>query len=335
MASTLIIDLRHYLDDDGRLSTTMPAPARKFAEYMTLVAEAGTARPPGARWAAAALRCRQKLQRKACSGRLVVMRSEGPAQIEWRCPLCSYQGFLSGFTGTRWDLSSGLHATGRGEVEERVSFDELSALLAAPALGPSAYRVVVGARALDDEAVISVPRPELAAFIGSLAAPENHSRSGTQGKHIDAVRVRMSARLVGTEVRPPIDTSLDPAGVRGYWRIVEMELWARDYLDIDVDAFIEFQRDHIGSFQFGLVRGGIHYAIDRDDRPGLEWSWAGADERDDAAGRGWAVVSGDEMRGRIYIHRGDDSAFVARRATAPKGGAKTSQSTARRRPIVH
>jgi hypothetical protein len=334
MASTFVIDLRHYLDDDGRLSTTMPTAARRFAESMTLVAEAGTARPAAAPWAAAALRCRQKPRRKACPGRLVVMRSDSPAQIEWRCPLCLHQGFLSGFGGTRWDLSSGVPVTGRGEIEECVSFDELSALLAAPALGPDAYRVVVGARALDDEAVIGVPRDELVTFIRALASPENHSRSGTRGKHIDAVQVRLSARLVGNEVRPPIDTSLDVAGIRGYWRIVEMELWARDYLDIDVDAFIEFQRDHIGSFQFGLVRGGIHYAVGRDDRPGLEWSWVGADEMDDAAGRGWAVVNGDEMRGRIYIHRGDDSAFVARRGTAPSG-AKRSQSTGRRRPIVH
>ena len=61
------------------------------------------------------------------------MRSDGPAQIEWRCPLCLHQGFLSGFDSTRWDLSSsGFAAAGRGEVEERVSFDEFSALLAAP-----------------------------------------------------------------------------------------------------------------------------------------------------------------------------------------------------------
>ena len=64
------------------------------------------------------------------------MRSDGPAQIEWRCPLCLHQEFLSGFDSNRWDLSSsGFAAAGRGEVEERVSFDEFSALLAAPALG--------------------------------------------------------------------------------------------------------------------------------------------------------------------------------------------------------
>jgi hypothetical protein len=30
-------------------------------------------------------------------------------------------------------------------------------------------------------------------------------------------------------------------------------------------------------------------------------------------GRGWAVHDGDEIEGRIFIHRGDDSAFQALR----------------------
>jgi hypothetical protein len=39
---------------------------------------------------------------------------------------------------------------------------------------------------------------------------------------------------------------------------------------------------------------------------------------DPAQGRGWAVVKGDELHGMIFFHGGDDSAFVAKRATAKK-----------------
>jgi hypothetical protein len=37
---------------------------------------------------------------------------------------------------------------------------------------------------------------------------------------------------------------------------------------------------------------------------------------DPAEGRGWAVVKGDELRGMIFFHEGDDSEFVAKKAKA-------------------
>jgi hypothetical protein len=33
----------------------------------------------------------------------------------------------------------------------------------------------------------------------------------------------------------------------------------------------------------------------------------------DDAGRGWVVVRGDELRGMIFFHSGDDSDFVAKK----------------------
>jgi hypothetical protein len=39
---------------------------------------------------------------------------------------------------------------------------------------------------------------------------------------------------------------------------------------------------------------------------------------DPAQGRGWAVVRGDELHGMIFFHGGDDSEFVAKRATEKK-----------------
>ena len=47
----------------------------------------------------------------------------------------------------------------------------------------------------------------------------------------------------------------------------------------------------------------------------MEWTWDGTDEMDPAQGRGWAVAKGDERHGMIYFHQGDDSEFVATRAT--------------------
>lgn len=110
--------------------------------------------------------------------------------------------------------------------------------------------------------------------------------------------------MPGRKVRSPI---------LGRWRITEMEQWDRDYCDREVPAFIEFRPDGLGEFQFGLVAGDIdHRLTERDNRPAVEWSWDGQDEMDPCCGRGWAVLEAPRrLVGRIFIHRGDDSAFTA------------------------
>ena len=57
----------------------------------------------------------------------------------------------------------------------------------------------------------------------------------------------------------------------------------------------------------------------------MEWTWDGNDEMDPAQGRGWAVVKGDELHGMIFFHGGDDSEFVAKRATAEEGDRSGSE----------
>jgi hypothetical protein len=84
---------------------------------------------------------------------------------------------------------------------------------------------------------------------------------------------------------------------------------------MEVQAFIEFGKDELGEFQFGLVRGDMDYQLThRDGKPAVEWSWEGNDEMDPVTGRGWAVLEGDELHGIIFIHQGDESDFVAKRA---------------------
>ena len=103
--------------------------------------------------------------------------------------------------------------------------------------------------------------------------------------------------------------------IQGQWRITEMEVWDADYLDMEVEAFIEFGSDRMGKFQFGLVRGFMDCRLtERDGKAAVEWSWQGADENDPALGRGWAVLVEDgTLKGRIFIHHADDSAFTAKR----------------------
>ena len=103
----------------------------------------------------------------------------------------------------------------------------------------------------------------------------------------------------------------------GLWYIVSMSTWGEEYFNVEVQAFIEFEDDGLGSFQFGYVQGQIDCRMtNRDEKPAVEFSWDGSDGADGTpmTGRGWAILDDDKLNGMIFIHLGDDSEFVAKRA---------------------
>lgn len=103
--------------------------------------------------------------------------------------------------------------------------------------------------------------------------------------------------------------------LHGSWRILDMQLWDREYLDLEVPAHLTFEDDRLGAFQFGAVCGSIDYRVgERAGRAAVEFSWEGFNDSDPSSGRGWAFVDGDAMQGRLFFHNGDDSAFTAQRS---------------------
>jgi hypothetical protein len=107
--------------------------------------------------------------------------------------------------------------------------------------------------------------------------------------------------------------------ITGRWHILSMSAWEDDYLNEEVQAFIEFEEGGGGSFQFGYVEGQIDCRLTgRDGKPAVEFSWEGGDGADGTplTGRGWATLEGNELHGMFFIHLGDESEFVAERAKA-------------------
>lgn len=104
----------------------------------------------------------------------------------------------------------------------------------------------------------------------------------------------------------------------GSWRIVEMELWELEDIEMLARGYIRFNRDGTGEFRFIAVQGGMDCRFaERDGRPIVEFSWAGYEEMDPTCGRGWAKLDADgRLRGRLFFHLGDDSAFTAVRERA-------------------
>lgn len=90
----------------------------------------------------------------------------------------------------------------------------------------------------------------------------------------------------------------------GRWRITHMEVWDSAALDLVVSAFVKFEADGQGEFQFIAVRSWLDCRVsERDGFPCIEFSWEGVDDRDPRCGRGWAVLSGDRLEGRWYFHQ--------------------------------
>jgi hypothetical protein len=107
----------------------------------------------------------------------------------------------------------------------------------------------------------------------------------------------------------------------GRWRIVEMDLWDREAIDLVGPGFIEFGEDGTGQFGFIAVRGWAGCRPgERDGRRSVEFSWQGDDEGDAVSGRGWAVLADDgSLEGHLYF----TSATTPASARCPSSGNRT------------
>jgi|SRR6266568_3196171 len=123
-----------------------------------------------------------------------------------------------------------------------------------------------------------------------------------------------------------------PGNVLGGWRIIEMDLWDGEAVDLMGSALIEFGQDQTGRFRFVAVEGWMDCRHEqREGRPHVEFSWEVHDDSDQAHGRGWATLANDgSLQGRIYFHMGDDSGFRAVRAVQ-RSGSNAGRAAGRRR----
>jgi hypothetical protein len=104
---------------------------------------------------------------------------------------------------------------------------------------------------------------------------------------------------------------MNPALV-GEWRIVEMEQWDQDYVDMEEPGHITFKKGGSGGFHFGCVDARLDWHHDSSNER-VDFTFDGCDEGDQVSGRGWAKIEGKQMVGRIAFHLGDESGFKARK----------------------
>ncbi|MEW5896665.1 MAG: hypothetical protein AB1668_03165 [Nanoarchaeota archaeon] len=103
----------------------------------------------------------------------------------------------------------------------------------------------------------------------------------------------------------------------GKWRITSMSEWDKDYVDEEVAAYIQIEKNLCGDFHFGYVQAEIHGRIaKRGGEEFFEFTFDGYDAGggNDESGSGWIKLTGkDKAEGEFNFHQTDSSTFKLRR----------------------
>jgi len=316
-----VSDLRHFLD----IPDEAPGPARKMAQHLGFVVRAATAGNAGAPWVSA-LNCRRRPANKPCAGHIAVFRADLPAPIEWRCTACGDEGFISGWEDSLYDLRQPRSSSEEEPRHETLLTDAVAATLRELMyLDVECERLVFQMHSSAKGTSLTASAEELDELLGFIAANANHETNRRRQKRLDAAFNVLTDALQEVESTDAFTTMVATADqmreihqgdgdLTGRWRILEMDLWDQEALDLVAPAFIEFSADHSGELGFIVVTGWIDWRSAGSGRPGVEFSWEGTDEGDQVSGRGWAALHTDGvLHGHLYFHLGDDSGFRAQR----------------------
>ena len=100
----------------------------------------------------------------------------------------------------------------------------------------------------------------------------------------------------------------------GRWRIIEADLWDRDYLDLVAAATMTIGTDGHGEIAYGAMQASLALEYSRSM---VFFTWVGFDEMDEVSGTGSAELNDD---GTIEIafayHLGDEAVLKAERITS-------------------
>jgi hypothetical protein len=100
----------------------------------------------------------------------------------------------------------------------------------------------------------------------------------------------------------------------GRWRIVEADIWERDYLDLVEPASLVIRADGHGEIAFGAMQAGLELEY---SRTVVFFTWAGFDEMDEVSGSGSAELQDDgSLEIEFFRRNGDDAVLMAERATS-------------------
>jgi hypothetical protein len=95
----------------------------------------------------------------------------------------------------------------------------------------------------------------------------------------------------------------------GRWRIVEADIWDRQYLDLCGPATIIIRANGRGEIAFGALQAGLDIEY---SRASVGFTWEGFDEMDEVSGDGSAELLDDgSIEIEFAFHNGDEAVLKA------------------------
>jgi hypothetical protein len=154
-------------------------------------------------------------------------------------------------------------------------------------------------------------------WIKTVARPEEDPiprvGAGRPRLHLRSRRLQSGAatQAVGRSltVAAPMDCRLV-----GRWRIVEADLWDRDYLDLVAPATMTIGTDGHGEIAYGAMQASLELEYSRST---VFFTWAGFDEMDEVTGSGSAELNDDGTIEIAFVYYlGDEAVLKAERMTS-------------------
>ena len=100
----------------------------------------------------------------------------------------------------------------------------------------------------------------------------------------------------------------------GRWRIVEADIWDRDYLDLVEPAMLVIQANGHGEIAYGAMQASLDLEY---SRTLVYFTWEGFDEMEEVRGSGSAELQDDGTLEIEFAYRhGDEATLKAERVTS-------------------
>ncbi len=97
----------------------------------------------------------------------------------------------------------------------------------------------------------------------------------------------------------------------GRWRIVEADIWDRDYLNLVEPAMMVIEANGHGEIAFGAMQAGLDLEY---SRTLVFFTWEGFDEMDEVRGSGSAELQDDgTLEIEFAYQHGDEATLRAKR----------------------
>lgn len=98
---TMITNIQHFLDEEGDIPE-LPTETLDLVTYLISIIEVATTDDKGD-VELDEIQCRKLVKGRRCPGYIEVILIPDSTEIEWQCEVCSEDGVISGWEGTKWD----------------------------------------------------------------------------------------------------------------------------------------------------------------------------------------------------------------------------------------